>query len=157
MRRSVPRLPSSLSALSSCAGRRTAPLLVSAALGGLLAVSACSPIEPPQVDASALPDTTNSSGPYEVTARVQARRSIESVVLVWENTSEDTVQAIRVAMVADIAGVYHGEIPGQGAGALIAFHVEATDSSGDTAADPTFGSVAQCGDQYCFHVDAPAP
>ena len=127
-------------------------LVVSAALGGLSSLNACSPIEPPQVDASALPDTTDHTGPYEVTARVQARRSIDSVVLVWENASEDTVQAVRTPMAQDSAGVYRATIPGQGAGALIAFHVEATDSAGDTAADPTFGSIAQCGDNYCFHV-----
>jgi hypothetical protein len=118
----------------------------------LLCASACSPIEPPVVDASALPDTTNIVGPYQVTARVQARRTIESVVLVWQDLSEPTVQAERVAMTENSSGVYVGEIPGYGAGAQIAYHVEATDSSGDTAADPTFGSAAQCGDDYCFNV-----
>ncbi len=124
-----------------------------AALLALLCAAACSPIEPPRVDASALPDTTNLTGPYEVTARVEARRKIETVVLVWQNLAETTVQAQRTAMTFDdVAQVWSGSIPGQGAGAQIAFHVEATDSSGDTAADPTFGSTAQCGDDYCFKV-----
>jgi hypothetical protein len=112
----------------------------------------CSPIEPPTVDASALPDTTDHTGPYEVTARVQARRKIHAVTLVWQNLSEGTVQTQRLEMSPSAENIYRASIPGQGTGARIAFHVEATDDSGDTGADPSPGSSAQCGDNYCFHV-----
>jgi len=134
--------------------RHLSALLLPAALGAALA--ACSPIEIPVVDASSLPTTTNLTGPYEVTARVQARRTIESVVLVWENAAVDTVQAQRVPMSQDASGVYSASIPGQGPGAQIAYHVEATDSEGDTGFDPPAGSSgstnAGCGDNYCFDV-----
>jgi hypothetical protein len=128
--------------------RLASALLVSLALG-------CSPIEPPVIDASALPNTTDTTGPYEVTARVQARRSIEAVTLVWRDLPADAIDAKRLPMTQDSAGVYHASIPGQGVGAQIAFHVEATDSAGDTSAAPVAGSTAQCGDEYCFDVLSP--
>jgi len=129
--------------------RRPAPALL------LLLALGCSPIEPPVVDASALSDTTDTTGPYEVTARVQAQRSISTVTLVWRNLAADAVDANRVPMLEDSSGVWRADIPGAGVGAQIAFHVEATDTSGDTTDAPLAGSASQCGDEFCFRVLSP--
>ena len=131
-------------------------LAASIALAGSLGLSlaGCSPQEPLIVDSSALPDTTDTQGPYLVTARVEGRLGVDGVVLVWQNLTESTVTAQRVTMTQDSAGAWSGGIPGQGIGALIAFHVEATNQSGDVSSDPLAGSTSECGDQYCFHVVA---
>ena len=123
----------------------------------LAALPACSPYEPPVVDASALPDTLDTKGPYPVAARVTARRSISRVELVWHNAAVGPGQAVHVAMVQDELGVYRAAIPGNGKGAVIAYHVEAQDQAGDTGfAPPEAATSARCGAEYCFRV-LPAP
>ena len=124
-------------------------LLLAAAASSL---AACSPVEVPAVDASALPDTSDSAGPYAVAARVTARRAIARVELVFHNTAASSPGA-RVPMEKDAGGVYRASIPGFGAGARVAYHVEAIDSEGDRGAAPP-EAIAQsgCGPELCFTV-----
>ena len=104
-------------------------LLRAAALCALLA--ACSPYEPPVVEASALSDTLDTRGPYQVAARVKARRSLKVVELIWHNAAIGKGQGVHVAMTDDGTGVFRAVIPGSGLGAVIAYHVEAEDDFGD--------------------------
>lgn len=128
--------------------------LLCALLGAL---PACSPYEPPVVEAAALPDTLDTNGPYPVAARVAARRSISKVELIWHNAAVGPGEAVHVAMAQDDQGVYRASIPGNGRGAVIAYHVEATDLSGDTGyAPPEAATGTRCGAEYCFHV-VPTP
>ena len=129
---------------------RTALLAVIALT--LSTLAACSPQEPLVIDAASLPDTTDTQGPYQVTARVSGRLGVDGVVLVWENLTESSVVANRVTMTEDSSGIWSAGIPGQGIGAQVAYHVEATNQSGDVSTEPLAGSASQCGDQYCFHV-----
>ena len=120
----------------------------------LLALAACSPLEPPIVECTALTDTTDLNGPYAVEARVTARRSIDRVELVWHNAAVSPGQAQRTRMDLDErSGIWRGAIPGLGRGAVIAYHVEATDDSGDLGFGPPGAAVGtRCGDEFCFSV-----
>jgi hypothetical protein len=109
------------------------------------------------VEGSALGDTLDTRGPYQVTARVSARRSIQLVELVWHNAAIGPGQAVHVPMVDDGTGVFHASIPGSGQGAVIAYHVEAEDSSGDRGYWPeAAASGTRCDQERCFKV-LPAP
>jgi hypothetical protein len=127
------------------------------ALALLLLLPSCSPVEPPVVQVAALSDTTDTVGPYAVAAVVTARRPIGKVALVWHNAAVGPGQAVHVAMVEDDLGVWRAAIPGSGRGAVIAYHVEAEDSSGDRGyAPPDTASGVGCAQEYCFSV-LPAP
>jgi hypothetical protein len=136
---------------------RTSALAISFA-----ALCACAPFEPPVVEAAALGDTADTQGPYVVEAHVRSRRSIDRVELVWRNAAAGTSAApggpvIRVVMGEEGDGLYRATIPGSGRGALIAYHVEATDSSGDTGSWPA--SAVRCPSstqEACFSI-LPAP
>ena len=101
-------------------GLRALKATRAAALCGvaLALLPACSPFEPPVVEAAALADTQDSQGPYPVAARVTARRSISKVELVWHNAAIGPGQAVHVAMAQDDQGVYRAAIPAQCSGAL---------------------------------------
>jgi len=119
----------------------------------LAMLAACSPIEPPVVEGSPLPDTSDTRGPYPVAARVRTRRDLRIVELVWHNAAVSAGQAVRVRMERDDAGAWRAGIPGQGPGAVVAYHVEAEDSEGDRGYDPPDSErVARCGAEYCFTV-----
>lgn len=120
----------------------------------LALAAACSPVEIPLVFATTLSDTTDALGPYPVEARVSARRSIASVELVWHNAAVGPGQAERGLMVQDAqTGVYRALLPGLGRGATIAYHVEATDSQGDTGFWPPGSETGtRCGDEVCFQI-----
>jgi hypothetical protein len=119
----------------------------------VLLAAACSPYEPPVVEASALGDTLDTQGPYQVAATVKARRGVKLVELVWHNAAVGTGQAIHVVMVDDGSGVFRGLIPGSGQGAVIAYHVEAEDDSGDRGYWPeAAASGGRCGQEQCFKV-----
>ena len=120
----------------------------------LLFVAACSPVEPPIVEASPLADTADVRGPYEVTAKVQARRALDRVELVFHNLAAGAA-SVRVPMQQG-AGLWTGNIPGHGRGARIAFHVEAVDSSGDLGVAPPRSDIeGGCGVELCFSVVPP--
>ena len=130
-----------------------------AALAAGASLVACSSIEPPAVEASPLPDTADTRGPYPVLARATAKahRSISSVELIWHNAALGPGQAVRVAMRPDGQGNWQAEIPGLGHGAQVAWHVEALDDAGDRGYDPPESErSARCGPEYCFTV-LPAP
>src|SRR3954470_7422503 len=97
----------------------------------LVVAAACSPVEPPVVEANALADTADTAGPYAVEARVSARREITRVELVWHNTAAAGRGALRTVMEHDVSGVWRASIPGLGRGARVAYHVEAIDAEGD--------------------------
>ncbi|MBS2022158.1 MAG: hypothetical protein JST92_07080 [Deltaproteobacteria bacterium] len=129
-------------------------LVLAAAIAMSLGAAACSPRELPVVEANKLDDTTDHSGPYVVLARVTARRGIDAVTLVWHNDSVGPGQAVRSAMVQDeTTGLWRATIPGSGAGAVIAYHVEATDSEGDVGFAPeTAETASRCPAEYCFDI-----
>ena len=115
----------------------------------------CSPVELPVVEVSALPDTADTAGPYSVGARVQARRPIAQVELVWHNVAAGAA-ASRASMAQDAGGVWRATIPGYGRGARIAFHVEALDEEGDRGAGPpAAASASGCAAELCFAVLPP--
>ena len=135
------------------------PIRLAALALCLAALAACSSISPPVVEASPLPDTTDTRGPYQVLARVHSkeRRGISSVELVWHNAAVGPGQAVRVVMQPDESGNWQGQIPGLGRGAIVAYHVEALDDAGDRGYDPPESErAARCGAEYCFSV-LPAP
>jgi hypothetical protein len=106
----------------------------------LLLLCACaSPVEPPMVQVSPLDDTTDTRGPYAVTARVTSKRNLRSVELVWHDFAAGPLATARVPMAQDDLGLFRAAIPGHGAGARIGYGVEAVDDEGDRAADPAAG------------------
>jgi hypothetical protein len=119
----------------------------------LLALCACSPVEPPSVEVAPLPDLADARGPYPVAARVRTRRSLAAVELVWHDQAAGGSGAVHVAMVADDQGVWRASIPGVGSGGVIAYHVEALDDENDRGYDPPqSGRSSGCGSEYCFTV-----
>lgn len=114
----------------------------------------CSPIETPAVDASSLPDTADTTGPYVVLARVRARRPIDRVELVFHDVAAGAA-AVRVGMSLQ-DGLWKASIPGYGRGARIAWHVEAVDEEGDRGdAPPEASSQSGCSAEFCFAVLPP--
>ena len=118
------------------------------ALGLLLC--ACSPVEAPTVDLSALDDTADTQGPYPVEAHVTSRRSLTRVELVFH---EGDLPAARILMQADELGIFRADLPGFGAGATVSYHVEALDDRDDRGYGPERAAARPgCGAELCFHV-----
>ena len=125
--------------------RRLAPLL-------LIGCACASPVEPPAVEAAALADTRSTQGPFPVTARVSSSRPLHTVELVWRDVAA-AQGAVRTPMAQDQPGVWRAAIPGLGAGARVAYHVEAATEDGDRGYDPPGSrSSAGCGPELCFSV-----
>ncbi|MBI5529267.1 MAG: hypothetical protein HY897_23325 [Deltaproteobacteria bacterium] len=111
-----------------------------ATLSSLLAIAfiaACADTEPPALlDVTQLPDTTDTVGPYTVTAVARDDRGVESVTLYYTgDTSENaTFKAAVMTQVED--DLYSGEIAGFPAGARVRYFVEAEDASANRAKVP---------------------
>jgi hypothetical protein len=106
-------------------------------------------VEIPVVEASALPDTADTAGPYAVSARVTARRPINHVELVFHDVAAGA-SATRVEM-SQQGDLWTASIPGYGHGARIAWHVEALDEEGDRGTAPP-NATTGCASEYCFSV-----
>ena len=80
-----------------------------------------------------LPHTTNTAGPYTVSARITDDKSVPSASLLF---SVDGGQSFtRMAMATD-GDNYRATIPGQPLGTEVQYYIEATDGDGNMATDP---------------------
>ncbi|MFQ5748758.1 MAG: hypothetical protein ACE5H3_04785 [Planctomycetota bacterium] len=88
-----------------------------------------------------LGDTQDESGPYTVTADIVplVAPSINSAKVVY---SIDSGAPQNVAMVNTAGNTWSAGIPGQQSVASVAYHIEATDSLGNTARDPETGDFS---------------
>jgi len=88
-----------------------------------------------------LGDTQNEAGPYTVTATITplSAPSISSAKVVY---SVNSGAAQTVAMANTGGNTWSGDIPGQTSVAAVAYHIEATDSLGNSASEPQAGDFS---------------
>jgi hypothetical protein len=98
---------------------------------------ACADTAPPViVNVAQLTDTTDSVGPYTVTAVVRDDRGIDSVTLYYTADQSAAPSFKAVLMDAVDGDLYSGEIAGFPAGANVKYFVEAKDTSASYARSP---------------------
>ena len=117
-----------------CACAETDPSLVEVYLGGL-------DISGIDETATALPNTTDSLGPYVITALARAERPVDRVELIECDNAQDCIfQAQRacddevegrcVEMTQLSEGVFRGEMLGKAPGSNVFFVIKATAAGG---------------------------
>jgi hypothetical protein len=98
---------------------------------------ACADTEPPAlVDVTQLPDTTDTVGPYTVTAVARDDRGLESVTLYYTGDTSEGARFKAASMTRVQGDLYSGEIAGFPAGARVRYFVEAEDTSANRARVP---------------------
>jgi hypothetical protein len=123
-----------LASLFFCACAETDPSLVEVYLGGL-------DISAIDETATPLPNTTDSLGPYIITALAKAGRPLDRVELIECDTAQDCIfQAQRTCtdqvegrcaeMIQLSEGAFRGEILGKAPGSNVFFLVKATAKGG---------------------------
>ena len=111
--------------------------IVFISMGVLLCVSCADGTPPVLIDVTELPDTTDSVGPYTVTAVARDDRGIASVTLYYTADQRPDPAFKAIEMTSVDGDLYAGEIAGFPEGAEVRYFVEA----GDTSANHTRAPV----------------
>lgn len=119
------------------------------AIAGLLALAGCGSTRAPSVQASPLHDTTDSVGPYQVTA-VTTGTDVTSVKVVFR--AEQATQSAARPLKEIAKNRWQGGIPGYPAGTTVHWFVEAEDTDGNVGYDPP---EAASGDATCLDTLGP--
>jgi hypothetical protein len=117
---------------------------------GFAAASCADTLPPVIVEVTQLPDTTDTVGPYTVTAVVRDDRGVEEVTLYYTAGAEAAPTFKAVAMTLVQGDLYTGDIAGYPAGANVKYFVEAKDTSASYTRSP-----GGDGAFYQFSVRAP--
>jgi len=90
----------------------------------------------------ALPNTTNSTSPYQVDARIQHKSGISSAKVWW---TIDTTQGYTSVNMNNSSGYnWQGFIPAQVCGSTVFYYIEATSVSGKTRTRPMPAPNSYC-------------
>jgi hypothetical protein len=103
----------------------------------LLSLSACV-TDAPDVEVQQLIDTRDTTGPYQVRARVTDDGQVTEVTLIHGVLVGESADTQPVKMNADplLEGVFTADIPGQPADKTIIYGVEAKDDQGNVGCGP---------------------
>lgn len=123
-----------LASLFFCACAETDPSLIEVYLGGL-------DISGIDETAAPLPNTTDSLGPYVITALARAERPVDRVEIIEcdsaqdcifqsQRSCEDQVEGRCVEMTQLSEGVFRGEMVGKAPGSNVFFVIKATAKGG---------------------------
>jgi agmatine deiminase len=82
----------------------------------------------------ALQNTTNTTNPYVVNARIQHRSGIASATLYWTTDTTQPYQSVPMSLVSGYN--WAGNIPAQMAGTEVFYYIQATSVSGKTQVRP---------------------
>ncbi|MGL5889147.1 MAG: agmatine deiminase family protein [Bacteroidia bacterium] len=82
-----------------------------------------------------LPNTTNTTAPYQVDALIRHRSGIQTATLYWTTDTSQAWQTVTMNVNASPNG-FTGFIPAQAAGTTVFYYIEATSVSGKTQVRP---------------------
>jgi hypothetical protein len=105
---------------------------------------------PPEICHQPLPDQIGEQGPYQVQATITDMSGVAEATLHYIVNGADTLTATMVNLGDDN---YLGEIPGQSAGSMVEYFIEATDSAqaGNTGSTPIYNFlILMPGSQVIF-------
>ncbi len=91
--------------------------------------------DPLLISHQALPNTTNTTTPYQVDALIRHRSGIQTATLYWTTDTSQAWQTVSMTANASPNG-YTGFIPAQAAGTVVFYYIEATSVSGKTQVRP---------------------
>lgn len=91
--------------------------------------------DPLLISHQALPNTTNTTSPYQVDALIRHRSGIQTATLYWTTDTAQAWQTVSMSTNAQPNG-FTGFIPAQPAGTTIFYYIEATSVSGKTQVRP---------------------
>jgi len=97
------------------------------------AFSACGHVAPPQVDVLALPDTTDTGGPYELTVAIRAEAPIVRAA-VFRFIQSDAARPI--ALEHRDGDRWSAQLPGEPVGTEVRYRVEVQDDEGNVVLRP---------------------
>ena len=103
----------------------------------MLTVAACADDKPPAlIDVTQLADTTDTVGPYTVTAVAKDDRGLDSVTLYYtpDKAVDASFKAVEMQRVQ--GDLFSGEIAGFPVGAVVRYYVEAKDTSANYTRAP---------------------
>ena len=98
-----------------------------------------------------LPNTTNTTTPYQVDARIQHRSGITSATLYWRTDTLQPYTAVAMTLTNGPLNTWTGYIPAQAAGTRVYYYISGTSVSGKTQVRPI---VAPAG-YFWFDVTGP--
>lgn len=83
-----------------------------------------------------LPNTTNTSTPYQVDALIQHQSGIQSATVYWTTDTSQAWQTASMTLTNAAANTWTGYIPAQPAGTTVFYYISATAVSGKTQVRP---------------------
>lgn len=106
-----------------------------------LALLACSPDRPPQVDVLAPASTTDTTGPYEVVAVIRDEGEPVRAELYWRSADLAPARPIKLVRDGD-SDRWRAGIPGRPTGSIIYFRLEIEDDEGHVVRLPAWSGDA---------------
>jgi agmatine deiminase len=91
--------------------------------------------DPLLISHQALPNTTNTTTPYQVDALIRHRSGIQTATLYWTTDTSQAWQTVTISANTSPNG-FTGFIPAQAAGTTVFYYIEATSVSGKTQVRP---------------------
>jgi agmatine deiminase len=91
--------------------------------------------DPLLISHQSLPNTTNTTTPYQVDALIRHRSGIQTATLYWTTDTSQAWQTVSMNANTSPNG-YTGFIPAQAAGTVVFYYIEATSVSGKTQVRP---------------------
>lgn len=101
-----------------------------------LAVAAACGSTRPMVDVVPLGDTTDTAGPYEITAVVTESDRVAAAWIVWFTGNAAAPQPVPLVR-QKTSDIWRGELPGQPEGSTIRWRVEVETDEGELLRAPT--------------------
>lgn len=83
-----------------------------------------------------LPNTSNTTNPYQVDARIQHKSGIQSATIYWTTDTAQAWQTASMSLTNATTNTWTGFIPAQPAGTSVFYYISATSVSGKTQVRP---------------------
>lgn len=107
------------------------------ASGAIHCITHCIGVNDPLlISHQALPNTTNTTTPYQVNARIQHKSGIQSGTIYWTTDTSQAWQTAPMSLTNAITNTWTGYIPAQPVGTFIFYYISATAVSGKTQVRP---------------------
>ncbi len=107
------------------------------ASGAVHCITHCIGVDDPiLISHQQLSNTTNTSSPYQIDARIQHKSGIQTATIFWTTDTSQVWQSTTMSLTNVSTNNWTGFIPAQSTGAIVYYYITATSTSGKTQVRP---------------------